>query len=108
MIFMAEMIPFQYGGFWDVPRYILLRLREQTLLLESPFDEDLDEYPDAYSVYQVPDAISELDLSRDWALLDRTQLRFIGEIPISAVEFDPTKRKTLDPTCLEGLFPVHE
>jgi hypothetical protein len=105
---MAEMIPFRYAGFWDVSRYILLRHREQTLLLESPFDDDLDEYPDAYSVYHVPGAISELVLGGNWALLDRAQLRFVGEVPINAVAFDSTKRRTLDPACLDGLFPVHE
>jgi hypothetical protein len=101
---MAGMIPFQYAGFWDVPRYILLRYCEQTLLLESPFDDDLDEYPSAYSVYQVHCMASGVDLSRDWALLDRAQLRFVGEIPISAVEFDPTKRQALDSACLKDLL----
>lgn len=103
---LTEIIPFRYGGFWDVPRSILLRYREKTLLLRSPFDESVDEYPSVYSVYQVPDVISQSVLGGDWALLDGADLRFVGEIPISTVAFDPTKRRRLDSSCLEGLFPV--
>jgi hypothetical protein len=105
---LAEIIPFRYGGFWDVPRSILLRYREMTLLLRSPFDEKTDEYPNVYSVYQVPDAISQSVLGGDWALLEGAELRFVGEIPISKVAFDPTKRRTLDSSCFEHLLPVHE
>ena len=105
---LAEIIPFQYGGFWDVPRYILLQYREKALLLQSPFDGKIDEYPDVYSVYQVPEVISQSVLSGDWASLEGAELRFIGEIPISTVAFDPTKRRTLDSSCLEGLFPAHD
>ena len=105
---LAEIIPFRYSGFWDVPRYILLRYREKALLLQSPFDESLDDYPNVYFVYQVPDAISESVLGGDWALLEGVELRLVGEIPINAVAFDPTKRRALDSSCLEGLFPVHE
>ena len=105
---LAEVIPFRYGGFWDVPRSILLQYRDQTLLLRSPFDETLDEYSDVYSVYQVPETISQSVLSGNWATLEGLELRLIGEIPISTVAFDPTKRRTLESSCLEGLFPVHE
>src|SRR5215469_9430106 len=45
---LAEIIPFRYAGFWDVPRYILLRYRDRTLLLQSPFDDSTDEYPNFY------------------------------------------------------------
>ncbi len=105
---LAEIIPFRYGGFWDVPRYILLRYRERTLLLQSPFDDSMDEYPNVYSVYQVPDAISQSVLGGDWTLLEGAELRFVGEVPISTVAFDPTKRQTLDSSCLEHLFAVHD
>lgn len=105
---LAEIIPFRYAGFWDVPRYILLRYREKFLLLQSPFDDSMDEYPNVYFVYQVPDAIAESVLGGDWTLLEGAELRLVGEIPIGTVAFDPTKRRTLDSSCLKGLFPVHE
>jgi len=103
---LAEIIPFRYGGFWDVPRYMLLRYRQKALLLQSPFDDRMDEYPNVYFVYQMPDAIAESVLGGDWALLEGAELHLIGEIPISTVTFDPTKRRTLDSSCLDGLFPV--
>jgi hypothetical protein len=104
---LAEIVPFRYAGFYDVPRYILLRYREMTLLLQSPFDDSIDEYPDVYSVYQLPDASSQSVLGRDWPHLDNAELHFLGEIPISTVAFDPTKRRTLDSSCLDVLFPAH-
>ena len=90
-----------------MPRYMLLRYREKTLLLQSPFDDAMDEYPDIYSVYEVPDTISQSVLGGDWTPLKDADLRFVGEIPISTVAFDPTKRSTLDSSCLEPLFTVH-
>jgi hypothetical protein len=101
---MGEMIPFQYGGFWDVPRYILVQYGEKLLYLQSPFNDDLDEYPDFYSVYAVPDGIREAVLSGDWTLLDRSPLPLVGQIPISAVTFDSTKRERLDPSCLKTIL----
>lgn len=104
---LVEIVPFRYAGFYDVPRYILLSYREKTLLLQSPFDDSIDEYPDVYSVYQLPDASSQSVLGGDWPHLDNAVLHFLGEIPISTVAFDPTKRRTLDSSCLDVLFPVH-
>ena len=101
---MAEMIPFRYGGFWDVPRGILLRYCGKVLYLQSPFDDERDEYPDAYSVYLVPDAIGETVLSGDWKPLEQAALSFLGKIPISEVTFDSTKRKSLDFSCLRGIL----
>ena len=55
-------------------------------------------------MYLVPDEIGEPALSGDWKLLDQTSLSFIGPIPISAVIFDSTKRKSLDPACFESVL----
>jgi hypothetical protein len=105
---LTEVIPFRYGGFWDVPRYMLLRYRGKTLLLQSPFDYTIDEYPDVYSVYEVPDTISQSVLGGDWTLPKDADSRFIGEIPIRTVAFDPTKRCALESSCLEPLFTVQD
>lgn len=98
------MIPFRYGGYWDVPRYILLRYRGKALLLESPFDEDLDEYPDDFAVYELP---SQTEWSAEtlgsW-IPEGTPRTLIGHIPISAIRFDPTKRETLDADCINCFF----
>lgn len=101
---MSEMIPFRYGGFWDVPRFILLRYRGKALLLESPFDESLDEYPDDYAVYELPDGTEWSELPEGSWIRDETPRSLIGRIPIDKVAFDPTKRRALDPGCLDTLF----
>ena len=103
---LTEVIPFRYGGFWDVPRYMLLRYRGKTLLLQSPFDDTLDEYPEVYSVYEVPDTISQSVLEGNWTLLKDADLRLVGEIAISTVIFDPTERRRLDSSCHDPLFAI--
>ena len=101
---MADMTPFEYSGFWDVPRYLSFTYRETKFLLQSPFDETLDEYPSAYSVYIAsgsdngPGSLYSLE-----SLLD-TPLALIGQIQIGKVLFDPSKRRELDASCLDGLL----
>lgn len=101
---MGWMIPIRYGSFWDVPRAILLHYRGKSLLLESPFDEDLDEYSGRYEVYQLPD-------ETDWAMeprgpwiADEVPRSLIGHILVSEVVFDSTMREALDPACLDALL----
>jgi hypothetical protein len=97
------MIPFKYGGFWDVPRYIVLRYREQWLLLQNAFDDDLDEYPDCYSVYPLLEPVGNSVWNGSWDSLNLTPLACIGQIRIEDVIFDPSKRKELDASCLNAL-----
>lgn len=101
---MAEMLPFGYAGFYDVPRFMVLRFRGVTLVLRSPFDESLDEYPDTYSVHQVPRAIEDAVMAGDYGLLNEATLQPLGQIAINRVAFDPTKRHALSSECLEELF----
>jgi len=48
------MVPFKYGGFWDVPRNILLVYRDRVFLLESYFNEEKDDYDENYTVSEFP------------------------------------------------------
>jgi hypothetical protein len=97
------MVPFQYGDFFDVPRLIILRYQGKLLLLQSAFDDTLDEYPKVYSVYELPESVEPL-LAGSWLFLEQVKSTPLGEIPVSAVKFDSTKRKTLDPSILEALL----
>ena len=103
---MTEMVPFHYVDFYDVPRSIMVRHRDQTFLLQSSFDEELDEYPDYYSVYVLPTSIQPLQGTDSWKFLKNTTLHCSGRIPIPSVKFDETKRKMLDPSVLNGLLQV--
>ena len=99
------MIPFRYVEFYDVPRAIVLRYKGKLLLLQSPFDDDLDEYPDMYSVYELSE-VAETSLAKgSWLFLESERSACMGQVPVKAVRFDPTKRKALDPSVLDRILP---
>lgn len=101
---MSQMIPIGYGGFWDVPRFILLRYGGKALLLVSLFDENLDEYSDEYSVCELPNETDRSELPRGSWIPDETPRSLVGRIPVSTVVFDPTKRNAINSACLDPLF----
>jgi hypothetical protein len=99
---MTQMTPFQYVEFYDVPRFIVLRYRGKLFLLQSAFDDDLDEYPDSYSVYVLPEWAKDSVRKGSWEFLSNTQMTCIGHIQVKDVVFDPTKRKELDASILDS------
>jgi hypothetical protein len=52
---MARWLFSAYREFWDVPRMVIARDETGTYLFYSPFDQQLDDYIDAYQVYRMPD-----------------------------------------------------
>jgi hypothetical protein len=105
---MAEMTPFRYGGFYDVPRCLSLRYRERRFLLQSTFDEDLDEYQPDYSVYIVPESADDSRSVCSPEFLSNTPMACIGQIPTDQVKFDASKRKELDASILDSLIAGQE
>ncbi len=105
---MAQMTPFRYGGFYDVPRYISLRYRGRRFVLQSPFDEDLDEYPSEYSVYIVPESADDSQPVCPPEFFLNTPTACIGHIQIDQVTFDPSNRKELDASILDSLIADQE
>ena len=105
---MAEMTPFTYGGFYDVPRCLSLRYRGRLFILQSAFDKDLDEYPPDYSVYIVPEsAIGSSPLCSP-EFLSNTPMTCIGRLPIDQVTFDQSRRKEIDASILDSLVANQE
>lgn len=98
---LCEMTPFSYGGFWDVPRCLALRYKGKRFLLQSAFDEDLDEYPDDYAVYLVSEAADDSPPVCSPEFLSKTSMSLVGHIPIDQVTFDSTKRQKLDASILD-------
>lgn len=96
-------IPIQYRDFYDIPRIFLLRHKEHLLLLDSPFDDYIDEYSSFYDVYLMPELSQEM-LEGSWARLQESASRLLGRIPVAAVKFDITSRKTVDSSSLEALL----
>jgi hypothetical protein len=105
---MTKMTSFQYVEFYDVPRCIALRYRDTLFLLQSAFDEKLDDYPSSYSIYTLPDSVKDSLLRGSWEFLSTTEMNCIGQIRIDQVVFDPSKRKELDASILDSFVADHE
>jgi hypothetical protein len=100
---MVEMTPFQYVEFYDVPRCIVLRHRGKLFLLQSAFDESIDDYPANYSIYVLPESVENLLQKGSWDFLANTPMTYIGHVQVGDVVFDPSKRLELDASFLDGL-----
>ena len=85
-------------------RLVLVRHQDRTFLLQSAFDEELDEYSDLYAVYAVPASVVIADEPSSWRFLENAALDHIGEIPVSDVRFDESKTKMLDPSVIDRLL----
>jgi len=100
-----QWIPIRYRGYWDVPRIFLSRFKEQLYLFDCPFSEELDEYPDVYSVYILPPQMDD-DLPTDWTLLPGRATRVLGEVPVGSVQFDPSRRAAIQASVFELIRPL--
>ena len=105
---MATMTPFQYIEFYDVPRCIALLYRDKVFLLQSAFDENLDDYPSSYSIYVLSDSVRDFLGRGSWEFLRNTQATYVGQIRIDHVVFDPTKRKEIDAAILDSFLSNQE
>lgn len=98
---MAQWIGFEYREFFDVPRSIVLSLDDHLVLLESAFSDEESDYSPDYELYLLP---SDTDLSGSWRRLSAAAIRRLGAIPVSHVQFDATRRRRLNITCLRPLL----
>jgi hypothetical protein len=94
------MTDFRYVDFYDVPRTILLRFQNKWLLLQSAFDEKLDEYENEYCIYPLPDSFEPVQSGSPWKFLEELELNCIARVPVNSVQFDSTKRKQLETSVL--------
>lgn len=96
-------VPFDYSGFWDVPRFIRCKVEGTELLLESEFDDSMDDYSSDYKVYASPPGMESSALS-GWAQEPSSKASYLGSIPVSEIEFDATKRNELEAEPLVKLL----
>lgn len=101
---MQTMLPIRYRDFWDVPRIFLATYRGQLILFDCPFDEQTEDYSDRYRLYLLP-PMEEGALNGSWADLPGRAKAFLGEVPVSEVRFDPTRRQQVDSTVLVARLP---
>ena len=89
----------KYFSFWDVPRTFVFERDGRLYLLTSEFDEEMDEYPNEYEVYVIPD--HKFSAVCDWNSVASLPTTRIGRVCISSVTFDSTRRKFVDDSFLE-------
>ena len=101
----VKKISFSYGGFWDVPRTIVCGIRDLTVVLDSPFDDEADDYETDYTVYIVLKPLPA-GVAVNWSTLAAEDSVSIGRLPVSEINFDPTKRKWFDAEPLLRLIAL--
>lgn len=99
---MSTWVEFTYREFFDIPRAVVLRYRDQLYFFDSAFDEDRDDYSDTYMVYRLPVELAPLLDSIPWTDLQHHGVA-VGMVPTTSVMFDPTKRQAIDSEVLERL-----
>jgi hypothetical protein len=85
----------EYRDFYDFPRIFLVEDGARTLLFDCKFDQERDDYGEAYKVYLMPQ-LKEDEMAGSWQHLERKAKRFLGEISVSEVQFDPTRRRKVN------------
>lgn len=105
---MSNMIPFEYVEFYDVPRCIVLRYKGKLFLIQSAFDESLDDYPSDYSVYLLPESVEDSLKKGSWEFIRSSPMTCIGSVQVAEVVFDSSKRKELDASFLDKLMAEQE
>jgi hypothetical protein len=97
------MISFEYRGFYDVPQGIVASYQGRRFLLERLFDEEVDEYQDFYSAYDISHLIGARgdDL---WNNLSGGERKFICTIPVKKVQFDHSKRSAIHSSVFQTLL----
>lgn len=66
------------------------------------FDYDADEYESTYTVYRLPEELRESIEQISWTDLGHRGQR-VGQFQTSTVEFDTTRRRSLNPRIFDQL-----
>lgn len=84
-------LPIKYREFYDIPRVFLVDFQGSSFFFDCPFDDNLDNYPDFFTVYRLRNDLRDQVESLSWKDLSNS-LEKIGVVYIDKVEFDVTKR----------------
>ncbi len=88
-----------YREFCDVPRMFIVEHGGRSLLFDGSFDEEVEEYKQAYDVYE----LSNMEWPENWSKFPRLDDCFLGVIKVGLVQFDVTKRKQISADVLTYL-----
>src|SRR5262249_1326665 len=82
--------------FCDFPRMIRFQFEGEWFFLDSPFDEDRDDYPDVYDVYLLLFRSEEEFKANPYYWKDLSNAVHLGQIGVTEIGLDETRRKSLD------------
>ena len=68
------------------------------------FDDETEDYPESYTVYEMPE-LTEADYAGSWAHLADKAVRRLGEVLLDQLQFDPTKRLQINTAIFAALAP---
>ena len=91
-----------YSGFYDVPLAFVVWHGGRQYLFLRLFDDEHDDYPDAYRVFSIPGLPDEV-IKSSWLSLESMTTAFLGEVAVRDVKFDPSKRKEIETGVLDQL-----
>lgn len=103
---MDTWVPIVYRGFWDVPRMVFARHQGHAFLFDCPFDDELDDYTDFYTVSLMPAGTEAGSLPHDWRVLPSQALRRLGTVPVAAARFDQFARPQRMQASVFDLIPL--
>lgn len=95
-------LPIQYRDFYDIPRMLVVEHANRLYLFDAPFDDGAGEYADQYTVYRLPES-SRNTLKRDSWLDLASMGEKIGQVPVTNVELDQSKRRLINDRIFEQL-----
>lgn len=84
-------IPFDHREFYDYPRVVVVEIDATRFVLDSPFDDALDDYVRVYTVWRTS---TDFPLSGSWVDVTSGGEK-IGEIKIREDLFDVTRRRLI-------------
>ena len=84
----------EYRMYFDFPRMFLVKANDRTLYFLCKMDE-FDEHYDYFDVYLMPDTLLS-DIPDDWTCLENDSDKYLGQIKISDMMFDSTRKKYIE------------
>ena len=100
---MSTKVKILYSGFYDYPLAFVIRNRDQQLLFFREFDDELDQYPDKYGVFVLPD-IPDDEIEQSWQTLPSLAKQYLGDMSIREIEFDATRTQEVDTVSIENFL----
>ena len=85
-----------------MPEGLIATYNGRKYLFERLFNDNLDDYQDFYSVYEIGDIEVE-DGESIWTKLEESRRRFVYTIPVKDIQFDATKRRSINASAFKKL-----